>query len=77
MLCAMLDEMSVISVEIERCSSKSAWYVHCVGRVFEVYARGRDYVLKKDYDRGHDTTWRHIDKSDCKIQRGSDERTQV
>ena len=54
-------------VEITKNIEPPAWYANGVGEQFNVYWRGRDYVLAEDYDVGGYAPWRHIEPSDCKI----------
>jgi len=52
-------------IRITNASRDGRWYRGVERRVFKVYDAGRDYVLKEDYDSGHDTVWRHVEKADC------------
>lgn len=56
-------------VKITKCSYPQAWYNDSIGEVFTVYQTifGKDYILKEDYDMGHNTLWRHIDIKDCEV----------
>lgn len=57
--------MNKVTVRITKSISPHAWYTNSIGKSFEVYDDGRDYILVEDYDKSHNVMWRHIDKDDC------------
>lgn len=59
----------MLRVKIIKCDEPLAWYYDLISYipVFEVIEWGEKYVLKEDYDRGHNAYWRHILKEDCKL----------
>ncbi len=58
-------EMIVSIVRIVSAKEPGYWYADSIGSVLAVYDAGRDYIVKRDYDRGHKVAWGHIDKDDC------------
>ena len=60
----MATGMVVQQVKITR---GRGWYRGLVGETFEVYRDRRDFILKEDYDRGHEYSWGHIDFDDCEV----------
>ena len=59
--------MDKLRVKITGSKSRRAWYAYKVGQSFDVYDRGRDFVVAADYDKGADAPWRWIEKVDCVV----------
>lgn len=58
---AYYPDMVVVQVKIV---NGNGWYKILKDHVFTCYKGTSDYVLKDDYDRGHDHPWCHIDFAD-------------
>ena len=55
-----------LSVKITQCTgAPEAWYAELIGQVVEVYKDTSDYILREDYDRGHEAIWHHIPFADA------------
>lgn len=61
-----------MKVKIERAPT-GYWYEQHIGEEFEVVDSpwSDSYTLKEDFDRGHNTIWRHIVKADTSPSRES------
>ncbi len=57
--------MRLTKVRILKCKEPAAWYAKLTGHTFDVYDDRKVFLLKEDYDRGHDAIWRYIAKEDC------------
>lgn len=57
--------MEQVTVQITKAELPTYWYAGLEGETFVVYKDRRDYILKEDYDRGHEAVWRHIPFGDC------------
>ena len=64
--------MDRLLVKITGSESQRAWYAYKVGQCFEVYDRGRNFVIAADYDKGPDAPLKWIEKVDCVVVDGED-----
>ena len=68
-------EMEQVIIRITKASELTYWYAGLEGETFITYKSRRDYILKRDYDRGHEIAWRHIAFDDCEVVQGEDAPT--